>query len=82
MRTIGTHLSQDRALLDSIPGDSEFAISLRSHVIKTSWLLYRLRGGHGAPDTAPGVGGSDLNGPEGALSKITNRTSVFCLTIL
>ena len=71
MRTIEVHLRQDQDLINSIPGDSEFAISLRSHIIKTSWLLYQLRGGHGAPDTAPDAGRSYSDGPKGAFSKIT-----------
>ena len=44
-RTIEAHLKQDQDLFKSISGDSDFAISVRSHIIATSSLLAQLHGG-------------------------------------
>jgi hypothetical protein len=63
--TIEAHLMQDQNLFKSISDDSEFAISVRSHIIETSQLLAQLHGSHGALATAPGAGRSHPDGSEG-----------------
>ena len=63
-RTIEAHLKQDQDLFKSISGDSDFAISVRSHIIATSSLLAQLHGGHRAHGTAPGTSGSRGSHPD------------------
>jgi hypothetical protein len=72
--TIEAHLMQDQNLFKSLSGDSEFMISVRSHIIETLQLLAQLHGSYGAPATAPGAGGSHPDGSEGMFLSVFEKS--------
>ena len=69
-RTVEAHLRRDQDLLQSLPSETDLAISVRSAIDRTTQLLSKLLGGHMLPNLALDLEGSCSVGSQGVFTAI------------